>query len=109
MSRYIDADEQMTRIKQVYESMGVDTHGIWNKQLAEAFKGSDVETIRMCLHAILGAITQAPSIDIEPKCGRWIPVDNGHHVRCSECGRCGFTSDNFCPNCGADMRGAENE
>jgi hypothetical protein len=70
MSRYIDADEQMTRIKQVYESMGVDTHGIWNKQLAEAFKGSDVETIRMCLHAILGAITQAPSIDI---------------VRCKEC------------------------
>lgn len=70
MSRYIDADEQMTRIKQVYESMGVDTHGIWNKQLAEAFKGSDVETIRMCLHSILGAITQAPSIDI---------------VRCKEC------------------------
>ena len=70
MSRYIDADEQMTRIKQVYESMGVDTHGIWNKQLAEAFKGSDVDTIRMCLHAILGAITQAPTIDI---------------VRCKEC------------------------
>jgi len=73
MSRYMDADEQMTRIKQVYESMGVDTHGIWNKQLAKAFKGSDVETIRMCLHAILGAITQAPSIDI---------------VRCKECYMC---------------------
>lgn len=73
MSRYIDADEQMTRIKQVYESMGVDTHGIWNKQLAEAFKGSDVDAIRMCLHAILGAITQAPSIDI---------------VRCKECKWC---------------------
>lgn len=46
---------------------------------------------------------------IEPKRGKWIPVDNGHHVRCSECGRCGFASDNFCPSCGADMRGADDE
>ena len=46
---------------------------------------------------------------IEPKRGRWIPVDNGHHVRCSECGRCGFASDNFCPNCGARMKGADDE
>ena len=46
---------------------------------------------------------------IEPKRGRWIPVDNGHHVRCSECGRCGFASNNFCPNCGADMRGTDDE
>jgi hypothetical protein len=79
MGRYIDADEQMTRIKQAYESMGVDTHGIWNKQLAEAFKGSDVETIRMCLHAILGAITQAPSIDIVrcQDCKHWVYNFNG--------------------------------
>ena len=46
---------------------------------------------------------------IEPKRGRWIPVDNGHHVRCSECGRCGFASNNFCPNCGARMKGADDE
>lgn len=52
-------------------------------------------------------IDDAPTI--EPKRGRWIPVDNGHHVRCSECGRCGFASDNFCPNCGADMKGADDE
>ena len=46
---------------------------------------------------------------IEPKQGEWIPVDNGHHVRCSECGRCGFASDNYCGNCGAEMRGADDE
>ena len=59
------------------------------------------------LDEIEEAIYELPTI--EPKRGRWIPVDNGHHVRCSECGRCGFASDNFCPNCGADMRGKDDE
>ena len=84
MSKYIDADDAMQRIKQVYEDMGVDTHGVWNKQLAEIFKTADVEDVRMCLHKILGAVSQAPSIDI---------------VRCKECKhnygkmkpRCDFT------------------
>ena len=71
-------------------------------------KGKEnMQTVLNYLELVRTRIEGAPTI--EPKCGRWIPVDNGHHVRCSECGRCGFTSDNFCPNCGADMRGAENE
>ena len=41
MSRYIDADEVRTSIKKLYEEMGVDMHGIWNKQLAEIFKDDD--------------------------------------------------------------------
>ena len=73
--RLIDADDAMERIKQAYEDMGVDTHGVWNKQLAEIFKSADVEDIRICLHRILGAITQAPSIDI---------------VRCGECKRANY-------------------
>ena len=66
MSRYIDADDLMERIKQAYEDMGVETHGIWNKQLAEIFKAeeTDVEDIRLCLHNILGAVAQAPTVDI---------------------------------------------
>ena len=68
--RLIDADVTMEHIKQAYEDMGVDAHGVWNKQLAEIFKTADVEDIRMCLHKILGAVSQAPSIEI---------------VRCKDC------------------------
>ena len=68
--RLIDADVAMEHIKQAYEDMGVDAHGVWNKQLAEIFKTADVEDIRMCLHKILGAVSQAPSIEI---------------VRCKDC------------------------
>ena len=46
---------------------------------------------------------------IEPKRGEWVPIHNGYHVRCSECGRVGHESNNFCPNCGALMREREGE
>ena len=73
-------------------------------------KGKEnMQTVLNYLELVRTRIEGAPSIDIEPKRGRWIPVDNGHHVRCSECGRCGFASNNFCPNCGADMTEREGE
>lgn len=61
---------------------------------------------------------------IEPKQGKWI--DKGwhgdwqfetdgrgncwHEYECSECGfRNKGSKNNFCPNCGADMRGVKND
>ena len=51
---------------------------------------------------ILDIIERQPTIE-ERKTGRWID-DN-----CSECGQYVYHGNarNFCPNCGADMRGAE--
>ena len=64
-----------------------------------------------------------PSAQPEPKRGEWLERDvidepKGKHItqwqsaRCSVCGRYhttpylySFTHYNFCPNCGADMRG----
>lgn len=57
---------------------------------------------------------------IDPvKKGKWIEVENkwgGLEIRCSECGaqvpRDGWGNAmqcNYCPNCGADMRGEEDE
>lgn len=44
----------------------------------------------------------------ERKKGRWIDMDD--HVMCSCCGATHYGSDkNFCPNCGADMRGEQDE
>jgi hypothetical protein len=59
--RPIDGDAVMERIEQAYKDMGVDTHGIWNKQLAEILHSADVEEVREFLHSILGAITQSPN------------------------------------------------
>ena len=67
----------------------------------------------------LGWIDDAPAADVVPVVrGEWILVGtNGHDYEtsveeeCSLCGRYVYRydtqpQDNFCPNCGADMRGA---
>ena len=70
------------------------------------------------INKVTRLMIEAPSIDIEPKRGEWIYVTveeglrtgrgYGHH--CSECDEINRSgSSNFCPNCGADMRGADDE
>lgn len=53
-----------------------------------------------------------PTIEPERKTGQWeiyvISPFDGEDCRCSECGQCGCVPYwNFCPNCGADMRGEQ--
>ena len=63
---------------------------------------------------IIEEIEDAPTIEAEPrKHGRWINIKvsttGKSSAECSECGaivHTTFTSTvNYCPNCGADMRG----
>ena len=66
-----------------------------------------VATIADCIEAIV----ELPSEEPERKTGKWIdgmPYVNSHWKVCSEChvsapDSCGGF--NFCPNCGAEMRG----
>lgn len=51
-------------------------------------------------------IMRFPSAEPEQKTGKWI-IDDGH-VCCSECGEI-CKEYNYCPYCGADMRGETNE
>ena len=52
---------------------------------------------------------------IESRTGKWIR--DGHHIRCDQCGIYMCDTDregdkipnNFCPNCGVNMRGEDNE
>ena len=56
-------------------------------------------------------LSAQPTIEPEREKGKWI-ID-GHHIRCDNCGEYMCDTDregdaiprNFCPNCGADMRG----
>ena len=57
-----------------------------------------------------------PTADVRPVVkGKWLPAytqPDGGTVYCfsccSECGHKMATNPNYCPNCGADMRGEEN-
>ena len=60
------------------------------------------------------ALTDAicvPSAQPERKEGHWIDtgeaIDDDTEVKCSECGEVIYWLSNFCPNCGADMRGEQ--
>ena len=65
------------------------------------------------------ALKGVPSAQPERKKGKWIPQDhnktNGrastlvyYYPKCSVCGHCGNYT-NFCSNCGADMRGEQDD
>ena len=89
MSRFIDAD----KLKKHYAWWA--TSG--NPDLEQQKKDFDV------------IVDLQPTVEAEPtKRGRWIEDEYGI-PHCSECGTINNTVyKNYCPNCGADMRGGEN-
>lgn len=67
--------------------------------------GSQLAAARIALMELkrLASIGAPP----ERKTGRWIDnnIFSVHAIECSECGLCHLVRTNFCPSCGADMRG----
>lgn len=61
---------------------------------------------------IIQYIDQIPSVENK---GEWksederVPLEESLLCWCSECNKASFEQTNFCPNCGADMRGVSNE
>lgn len=65
--------------------------------------------------ALLGYLKKRPTVDaVEVVHGRWTPnfeydFDRGEHrltgYHCNQCGIWTLKKSNYCPNCGADMRG----
>lgn len=87
----------------------------------EALKTKDVKALykikgaKEILNAIDNDLSFIPAADVQPvKHGKWELTDNPSFKKCSECGAW-WSSDitdnyftNYCPKCGAKMRGAEN-
>lgn len=68
-----------------------------------------------CYEDMLAAVGESKTIDAKLVVhGEWIlkHIGAGHYWECSVCHKnpCIYVTDdtNFCPNCGADMRGANN-
>lgn len=62
----------------------------------------------------LRMIKGAPAVDAEPvRHGRWLPTNDDNKKRCSRCDVIHLIAQyphgqaNYCPNCGAKMRGNE--
>ena len=71
------------------------------------------------IYRIQIGMKRLPSVEPERKTGRWIPQDNNkiswtastavyYYPKCSVCGLCAAYT-NFCPHCGADMRGEQDD
>ena len=76
------------------------------------------DSVKSYIHA---SVAKMPTIEPERKKGKWIPQDHNkttgyettlvyYYPKCSECGHTiSDFSMNFCPYCGADMRGDDHD
>lgn len=104
MPRYIDADWIIQKLER------------WRGQLAETYGENDEYVL--CLGEVLMKLDDAPTADVRENVkGEWLHDEvtmNGNTVytpnaKCSICDCYVFQESNFCPNCGADMRGDNND
>ena len=60
-------------------------------------------------HKFMNAVNELPSVQPTRQKGEWIRLPKeewyGHEAKCSVCGGVTIDDNNYCPNCGADMRG----
>ena len=106
MGRMIDADDFENRMyNEVFEKDSEDQK--WDSGCWMRYKLFE------------RVLKEQPTIEPERKKGKWLPDNNNYYDEryvCSECkvsykvDTCmGHPSWDFCPNCGADMRGDSNE
>ena len=75
----------------------------------EEFDGIYPDCNQCLLHGVIEKIIAIPAADVAPvRHGHWIPVDEQEDAfDCSECDAMVSKRVNYCPKCGADMRGAK--
>lgn len=66
---------------------------------------SQGKTIPTC--EVMDILERVPSAQPQRNKGKWITISDGYVdvVMCDRCGKMTDNISNFCPNCGADMRG----
>ena len=111
MSKYKDADRLLLELSDLLDEFSeLDENGLHNERWCGIMDAKCV-------------IVNAPSIDIEPKQGEWIVDEGGwkgldyYPPKC-KCNQCGYEEElyiihskptNYCPNCGCQMKVANDE
>lgn len=94
MARLIDADALEALVKR---------HG------CDKCPGGTLQCTFCTLNQFIAMIDSAPTIDAAPmRRGKWVKIRDGFYNSLYICQRCAAMchgSYNFCPKCGADMRG----
>ena len=82
---------------------------IWLNKKSCEFSMNDVAPIGWTLCGLVNELATFPSADVvERKVGKWLK--SAWSIRCSECGYdMPFAVRNFCPNCGAQMIGGDED
>ena len=67
----------------------------------------------MCFRPLMSdarvIIKGLPSVDPKHRTGRWVPNKHTDTVLCSQCEKCYGDEYNYCPNCGAYMKGENDD
>lgn len=110
--RLIDADAMTQDLRRqfaaIYKS-AIETPIMPDDPFVELLAKSEGLHMQLYIDGLCEYIDSRPTLDVQPvRRGEW--VDNGIPESmlsaCSVCGfPCGAYTFNFCPNCGADMRG----
>lgn len=86
----------------------IDAEALKEEMKIAHAKAIDYETVVDMYEKL---VDNAPTVEAERPQGEWLKSDIPESIlsKCSLCGfNCGAYTHNFCPNCGADMRGANN-
>lgn len=115
MSRYIDADKHLQKLRERR-----DTAIMWELNCNdEATKDRAKEAI-LIFNECISELIDAPTADVRENVkGEWIRHTEQKNIyggKCVECSECGekymvqyIEDEKFCRNCGADMRGGDAE
>ena len=98
------------------EAIKEDKIDLTNPNIVAVFKATGdfekAETQVMTCDRHIKILKDLPPAQPERERGRWIPniyPDVGDGYRCSQCGAYHVVPYKFCHNCGADMRGEDDE
>lgn len=94
-----------------FEPLDIKTDGSIDRKAVIDFLSEIANLDPKVKGSLVMYVMSLPDIQPERKTGKWLINSDGYYPYCSECRKEPKSGDmtDFCPNCGADMRGTKND